>query len=184
MNLSILPKDLPMPINDGKCNHLVNKTISEISLPNQDGNLLKLNRTDTFRLIIYCYPMTGHPDKSLPKNWDSIPGARGCTPQTCSFRDSYDDFIKLNSIPIGLSTQSIEDIKEMTIRLSIPYDVVSDQKMTFIKLMNLPTFIIDNKTYIKRITMIVEKSIIKHVFYPIFPPDLHVKDVIHWLEKN
>ena len=126
MNLSILPKDLPIPIDDGKCDHLVNKIIPEISLPNQDGNLLRLNRLDTFRLIIYCYPMTGHPDKPLPKNWDSIPGVRGCTLQTCSFRDSYDDFIKLNSIPIGLSTQSTEDIKEMTIRLLIPYDVVSD----------------------------------------------------------
>ena len=184
MNLSVLPTDLPAPIDDGKCNHLVNKTIPDIFLPNQNGNMLKLNRTDTFRLIIYCYPMTGRPDKVLPENWNSIPGARGCTPQTCSFRDTYDDFIKLNSIPIGLSTQSIEDIREMTLRLSIPYDVVSDEKMTFIKLMKLPTFKIYNKTYIKRITMIVEKSIIKHVFYPIFPPDLHVKDVIHWLEKN
>ena len=184
MNLSVLPKDLPVPIDDGKCNHLVNKTIPDIFLPNQNGNMLKLNRTDTFRLIIYCYPMTGRPDKVLPENWNSIPGARGCTPQTCSFRDFYDDFIKLNSIPIGLSTQSIEDIREMTMRLSIPYDVVSDEKMTFIKLMKLPTFKINKKTYIKRITMIVEKSIIKHVFYPIFPPDLHVKDVIHWLEKN
>jgi len=184
MNLSVLPTDLPVPIDDGKCNHLVNKIIPDISLPNQNGNMLKLNRSDTFRLIIYCYPMTGHPDKVLPENWNSIPGAKGCTPQTCSFRESYDNFIKLNSIPIGLSTQSIEDIREMTMRLSIPYDVVSDEKMTFIKLMKLPTFKINNKTYIKRITMIVEKSIIKHVFYPVFPPDLHVKDVIHWLEKN
>ena len=184
MNLSILPRDLPIPIDDGKCNHLINKTIPDISLPNQDGNLLRLNRSDTFRLIIYCYPMTGHPDKLLPKNWDSIPGARGCTPQTCSFRDSYDDFIKLNSIPIGLSTQSTEDIKEMTIRLLIPYDVVSDEEMAFIKLMKLPTFKINNKIYIKRLTMIIEKSIIKHIFYPIFPPDLHVKEVIKWLEKN
>ena len=184
MNLSVLPKNLPVPIDDGKCNHLVNKTIPDIFLPNQNGNMLKLNRTDTFRLIIYCYPMTGRPDKVLPENWNSIPGARGCTPQTCSFRVFYDDFIKLNSIPIGLSTQSIEDIREMTMRLSITYDVVSDEKMTFIKLMKLPTFKINNKTYIKRITMIVEKSIIKHVFYPVFPPDSHVKDVIHWLEKN
>ena len=146
MNLSVLPKDLPIPIDDGKCNHLVNKTIPDIFLPNQNGNMLKLNRSDTFRLIIYCYPMTGRPDKVLPENWNSIPGARGCTPQTCSFRDFYDDFIKLNSIPIGLSTQSIEDIREMTMRLSIPYDVVSDEKMTFIKLMKLPTFKINNKT--------------------------------------
>ena len=97
MNLSVLPKDLPVPIDDGKCNHLVNKTIPDIFLPTQNGNMLKLNRSDTFRLIIYCYPMTGRPDKVLPENWNSIPGARGCSPQTCSFRDSYDDLIKLNA---------------------------------------------------------------------------------------
>ena len=91
MNPSILPKNLSKPKDDEACNHLTNKQIPDISLPNQDGNLLKLNRSDTFRLIIYCYPMTGNPNKPLPKNWDSIPGARGCTPETCSFRDAHDD---------------------------------------------------------------------------------------------
>ena len=135
MNSSILPKDLPTPINDGKCNHLLHKKIPEISLPNQDGNSLKLNRTDTFRLVIYCYPMTGHPNKPLPVGWDNIPGARGCTSQMCSFRNSYESFIKLNAVPIGLSTQNVNDIKEMTSRLLIPYDVVSDEKLTFINKM-------------------------------------------------
>ena len=184
MNLSVLPTDLPVPIDDGKCNHLVNKIIPDISLPNQNGNMLKLNRSDTFRLIIYCYPMTGHPDKFLPKNWDSIPGARGCTPQTCSFRDTYDDFIKLNSIPIGLSTQSTEDIKEMTIRLLIPYDVVSDQQLLLASALKLPTFSIGEKKFIKRLTLIIEQSMIKHVFYPVFPPDRHIKEVLEWLIKN
>ena len=184
MNLSILPSNLPKPIDDGKSTHLFHSKIPEIGLPNQDGNLLRLNRIDTFRLIIYCYPMTGNPIKPLPENWNNIPGARGCTSQTCSFRDHYEELIKLNSVPIGLSTQSIDDIKEMTKRLLIPYDVVSDDKLKFTELMKLPTFNIKNKIYIKRITLIIEKSIIKKVFYPIFPPDKHIFDVLKWLRKN
>ena len=184
MNLSTLPKDLPRPLDDGACNHLKNKQILDIFLPNQDGNLLKLNRLDTFRLVIYCYPMTGHPNRLLPKNWDSIPGARGCTPDTCSFRDAHDEFIILNAVPIGLSTQSVSDIKEMTTRLLVPYDIVSDEHLTFVNQLQLPTFKIEDKVYIKRLTLIVEKSIIKHVFYPVFPPGLHVKEVLQWLSSN
>ena len=184
MSFSILPKNLPIPENDGACDHLYNMEIPDISLPNQDGNLLKLNRTDTFRLVIYCYPMTGHPDKPLPKNWNNIPGARGCTPQACTFRDNYDNFISLNAIPIGLSTQSIYDIKEMTKRLFIPFDVVSDIELKFANSMNLPTFSIQNKIFIKRLTLIIDRFLIKKVFYPIFPPDLHVQDVLNWLKKN
>ena len=90
MNFTDLPTNLPQPVQDGACNHLLNSIIPNISLPTQDDNLLKLNRIDTFRLVIFCYPMTGHPDRPLPKNWNSIPGAIGCTPQHCSFRDNYD----------------------------------------------------------------------------------------------
>ena len=178
MNLSILPKDLPVPIDDGKCDHLLNSRIPNISLPNQDGNELKLNRNDTFRIILYCYPMTGSPNKKLPKNWDSIPGARGCTPQNCSIRNFNDDLLSLNAIPIGITTQTIEEIKEMTVRHKILHDILSDQNHKFIKILNLPTFQVEKNTYIKRITMIIENSIIKHVFYPVFPPDLHVKEII------
>ena len=184
MNLQILPKDLPIPIDDGACDHLKNAKIPDISLPNQDGNLLKLSRSDTFRLVIYCYPMTGHPERSLPENWDNIPGARGCTPETCSFRDAHDDLITRNAIPIGLSTQSVFDIKEMTSRLSIPFDVVSDEHLNFVHQLKLPTFTINKKVFIKRLTLIVEKSFIQHVFYPVFPPDLHVKEVLQWLDAN
>ena len=128
--------------------------------------------------------MTGHPEKHLPTGWDDIPGARGCTPQTCSFRDHYDDLIKLNAIPIGLSTQRVEDLKEMTTRLKIPYDVVSDTNLHFVNLMKLPTFCVNEKVFIKRSTLIIENSIIKKVFYPIFPPNLHINNVINWLENN
>tara|TARA_B100002003_G_scaffold9607_1_gene8313 strand:- start:154 stop:540 length:387 start_codon:yes stop_codon:yes gene_type:complete len=128
--------------------------------------------------------MTGHPEKPLPIGWDDIPGARGCTPQTCSFRDHYDDLMKLNAIPIGLSTQSVEDLKEMTNRLKIPYDIISDANLQFANLIKLPTFKVDEKVFIKRLTLIIQSSIIIKVFYPVFPPDLHIKDVINWLENN
>ena len=184
MNLSHLPPNLPIPDDDGGCKHLLHQSIADISLLNQDGNFLKLNRNDTFRIVLYCYPMTGNPWKPLPTDWDKIPGARGCTPQTCSFRDHYDDFIKYNSIPIGLSTQTISDIKEMTQRLVIPYDVVSDSELKFSRTMSLPTFKINNNVFVKRLTLIIDASIIKKVFYPIFPPDLHIKEVLDWLQNN
>ena len=184
MNLSILPKDLPIPIDDGKCNHLINKTIPDISLPNQDGNLLRLNRLDTFRIVLYCYPMTGRPDRPLPPNWDSIPGARGCTPQTCNFRDNYDEIVSLNAIPIGVSTQPVDDLKEMVTRLGVTYDVLSDINLMFAEKLNLPTFVIDDIVFLKRTTLIIEKSVIKKVFYPIFPPNKHINEVIKWLKIN
>ena len=184
MNLSILPSNLPIPENDGGCEHLLHQSIPYISLPNQDNIYLKLNRNETFRIILYCYPKTGHPNKPLPTNWDNIPGARGCTPQTCSFRDHYDDLIKSNAITIGLSTQLVSDLKEVTTRLMIPYDILSDSELKFSKEMNLPTFKIKNFVYIKRLTLIIERSIIKKVFYPIFPPDLHIHEVLDWLKKN
>lgn len=184
MNLINLTSNFPKPEWDRSCEHLLNSTIPNISLPSQDGNLLKLNRSDTFRLVIFCYPMTGHPDLPLPKNWDSIPGASGCTPQNCSFRDNYDNLVNVNSLPVGVSTQSVSEIKEMTMRLRIPYDIVSDQELIFSSSINLPTFSIDKKKFLKRVTMIVEKSVIKKVFYPIFPSNTHINEVLSWLNNN
>ena len=184
MNLNNLSTNLSEPKQDGACDHLLNYTIPNIALPNQDNNLLKLNRSDTFRLVIFCYPMTGQPNSPLPNNWDSIPGASGCTVQNCSFRDNYDNLIIANALPIGISTQTTRDIKEMTIRLQIPYDVVSDQDLAFSKAINLPIFSIENKIYLKRVTLIIEKSIIKKVFYPVFPVNNHIDEVLNWLNKN
>ena len=184
MNLRDLPKKIGEIDQDGACDHLLNLTIPDISLPTQDDNLLRLSRSDTFRLVIFCYPMTGRPDQPLPKNWDATPGARGCTSQNCSFRDNYDNLIKANALPIGVSTQSVIDIKEMTNRLQIPYDIVSDQGSAFSSAINLPTFSIDKKKFLKRLTLIIEKSVIKKVFYPIFSPNIHIKEVLKWLNKN
>ena len=184
MKLNFLPIDSSKPIKDGACDHLINAKIPEISLPNQDGVYLKLNRNDTFRLVIYCFPMTGRPDRQLPDKWDIITGAKGCTSQTCSFRDNYDELIVQNALPLGISTQSIHDLKEMTSRLRVPYDVLSDQEHFFSDALSLPTFSIKGDKFIKRLTLIVEQSTIKHVFYPIFPPDKHILEVLNWLQNN
>ena len=167
MNLDNLPTNLQKLEDDGACDHLLNSTIPNISLPNQNGNLLKLNRADTFRLVIFCYPMTGFPGKNLPNKSDFIPGAKGCTLQHCSFRDNYDNFIIANALPIGVSTQSISTINEMTIRLQIPYDVLSDKDLLLASAINLPIFSLKNQQYLKGVTLIIDNSIIKKIFYPI-----------------
>ena len=177
-------KDLPILEDDWKSDHLLDKKISQISLPNQDDFQLKLERFDTFRIVLYFFSMTGRPDKKLPDNWNIIPGAKGCTLQTCSIRDNYDNLMRLNALPIGVSTQSTLDLKEMTQRLSIPYDVLSDESLKLMTELDLPSFSISKKTYFKRLTLILEKSIIKKVFYPIYHPEKHINEVLEWLKIN
>ena len=170
--------------NGGDMDTLKNKNFPKISLPNQDGNSLNLHRLDTFRMVLYFYPMTGRPDRPLPDNWNNIPGAKGCTIQTCSFRDKYDEIISLNAVPIGISSQSVDDNKEMTSRLRVPYDVLSDEKLELCTELNIPTFLVDSKVFLKRITLIVEKNIIKKVFYPINDISKHIEEVLKWLKEN
>lgn len=177
-------KDQPIPENDRSIDHLQGKILPKIALLNQNGNLLKLNRSDTFRLVIYFYSLTGHPKKKLPENWNQIPGAKGCTLENSIFRDNYDKFIELNSLPIGISTQNVDDIKEMTVRLGIQYDVLSDFNLECVNQLSLPTFSINNDIFIKRLTIVVEKNIIVKVFFPIFSINKHVNDVLLWLKEN
>jgi peroxiredoxin len=135
-------------------------------------------------MVLYFYPMTGRPDRPLPDNWNNIPGAKGCTIQNCSFRDKYDEIITLNAVPIGISSQSVNDNKEMTSRLKIPYDVLSDDKLELSNALNIPTFSVNSKFFLKRITLIVEKKIIKKVFYPINDINKHIEEVLKWLKEN
>ena len=179
-----LGKDQLIPENDNTCAHLFNMSLPQISLPNQEGNLLKLYRSDTFRLVLYFYPMTGNPKKKLPHNWENIPGTSGCTLQNCCFRDNYENLVQLNALPIGISTQSIEEIKEMILRLGIQFDVLSDFKQELINYFSLPTFEVEKKIYFKRLTLIVEKNIIKKVFYPINDAHKHIDEIIKWLNKH
>ena len=170
--------------NEGDMNRLKNTNFPNISLPNQDGNLLNLHRQDTFRMVLYFYPMTGRPDRPLPDNWNDIPGAKGCTIETCSFRDKYDEIITLNAVPIGICTQDVDHNKEMTSRLQIPYDVLSDEKLELCNELNISTFTVNSKTFLKRITLIVEKKIIKKVFYPINNINKHIEEILKWLQEN
>ena len=163
---------------------LTNLEIPDISLQSSNGEYVQLRRKESFKIVIYCYPMTGRPDKTLPKNWNNIPGATGCTPENCSFRDNYEELIKLNALPIGISSQTLEDIKEMKKRLKIQHDILSDYGLVFTKSLKLPTFSIDNKIFIKRITLIVDNAKIVKVFYPIFPPDKHIYEILDWLKEN
>ena len=163
---------------------LKNKTIPSISLPNQEGNLLRLDRVDTFRIILFFFPMTGRPDKPLPNNWNNIPDAKGSTKQACLFRDNYDNIITLNAVPIGISSQTVDDNKEMTNRLKVPYDILSDENFELKTSLNLPVFSIENKDYFKHLILIIEKKIIKKVFYPIYLEDKHFEGVLKWLQEN
>ena len=179
-----IKKDQLAAGNNDTCDHLIGKLLPKISLSNQDGNLLKLNRSDTFRLVVYFFSLTGHPQKKLPHKWDQIPGAQGCTLENCLFRDNYEKFIELNCLPIGISTQPFNDIKEMTLRLGLQYDVLSDLELESVNQLKLPTFSVKDKVYIKRLTIIVEKNLIKKVFFPIFSIDKHVSEVLKWLKEN
>ena len=170
--------------NESKIKHLYNKTFPDISLPNQEENLLRLYRFDTFRMILYFFPMTGRPDRQLPENWNNIPGAKGCTIETCLFRDNYDEFISLNAVPIGISTQTVDDNNEMTRRLKIPYDILSDEKLELKTALDIPIFTLHKKNYLKRMTLIIEKNIIIKVFYPINNLDKHIEEVLKWLQAN
>ena len=176
-------KDQLNPESKSVIDSLLNTQLPTISLPNQDGNYLKLNRTDTFRLVIYFYSLTGNPNKKLPKNWHQIPGANGCTLENCSFRDNYEKLIELNAIPIGISTQSIDVIKEMTLRLGIQFDILSDAELLCVNKLSIPTFLVEDKTYFKKMTIIVEKNTIKKVFYPVVSVNKHISNVLEWLRQ-
>ena len=179
-----MSQKFPIPVDDDTGNHLKYLNIPSISLPNQEGNYLRLDRSDTFRMIIYFFPRTGRPDMKLPENWNNIPGANGCTLQTCKFRDNYDDLISLNAVPIGISTQTVDYNKEMTTRLGVPFDVLSDEKLELKNALDLPTFLVKDKIYLKRLTLIIEKKMVKKVFYPIYPINKHIDDILKWLKEN
>ena len=182
-NYNQLPPDLPIPIDDGATNHLIGMTLPNISLKSTRGDSISVGNFNG-KLVIYCYPMTGQPNVPLPEGWDQIPGARGCTPQSCSFRDHYQDIQALGAEVIGLSVQTTDYQKEMADRLHLPFPVVSDSNHEFSKAMNMPTFVAAGMTLLKRVTLIAEDGMIKAVHYPIFPSDSDPAWVIDYLKRH
>jgi len=182
-NYNELPPDLPVPIDDGATNHLIGMTLPNISLKSTRGDLINL-RSIQGKLVIYCYPMTGQPDVPLPEGWDQIPGARGCTPQSCSFRDHYQELKVLGAEVIGLSVQTTEYQKEMADRLHLRFPVVSDSEYEFQQAMTMPTFVVAGMTLLKRVTLIANDGVIEAVHYPIFPSDSDAEWVIDYLKSH
>jgi peroxiredoxin len=182
-NLNQLPTDLPVPQDDGACNHLVGMPLPNVALLATDGSMVNLSQL-AGRLVIYCYPMTGQPNVPLPEGWDQIPGARGCTPQSCAFRDHYQELQALNANVFGLSVQSTEYQREMATRLHLPFQVLSDEHYQFQKALNLPTFVAAGMTLLKRVTFISHQGRIEAVHYPIFPSDSDPAWVLNYLKSK
>jgi peroxiredoxin len=179
-----LPADLPVPLDDGACDHLVSMSVPPIALPSTAGRSVVLAQTGRPRTVVYAYPRTGVPGEPSPEGWDQIPGARGCTPQSCAFRDHHRELLDLGAEVFGLSTQATEFQQEMAARLHLPFEVLSDPGLRFAKALRLPTFEVAGMTLIRRLTLVLLGGHIEHVFYPVFPPDQSAEQTVAWLRAH
>jgi peroxiredoxin len=179
-DIHTLPPDLPVPEDDGAADHLPGMRMPALILPSTAGGGVALDRLPG-RTVLFCYPRTGRPEQELPPGWNAIPGARGCTPETCGFRDRHQQFKDLGARVMALSTQDTDYQREMAERLELPFEVVSDADLRVVRALRLPTFEAGGRTLVKRITLVIRDSAIEHVFYPVFPPDTHAGEVLDWL---
>ena len=179
-----LPADLPVPVDDGACRHLPGLPVPAINLRSTKDRWVDLSAESAPRVVVYCYPRTGVPGQPLLPGWDAIPGARGCTPETCAFRDHHEELKRLGAEVFGFSTQTTEYQKEMAERLHLPFEVLSDADLAFVHALRLPTFDIEGMTLVKRLTLVLSQRRIEKVFYPVFPPDKHAAEVIEWLRAH
>jgi peroxiredoxin len=175
-----LPAGLPEPVDDGAADHLRGAFLPPVALPSTGGTEVQLLALDG-RTVVYCYPRTGLPGRATPTAWDEIPGARGCTPQSCGFRDHHDELRELGARVFGLSTQTTEYQRELVERLHLPFEVLSDVRLELTRALRLPTFEFEGATLLRRLTFVVANGRIEHVFYPVFPPDRSAQDVVDWL---
>ncbi|HEY1507042.1 MAG TPA: peroxiredoxin [Stellaceae bacterium] len=175
---------IPAPIDDGATRHLLGAKIAPVSMPATDGRRVDLAAL-TGRTIVYAYPRTGRPGIDNPPGWDMIPGARGCTPQSCSFRDHSAELKALGLAQLfGLSTQDPAYQREAAERLHLPFAILSDESLQLTRAMTLPTFETNGMKLLKRFTLVIDDGIVTHVFYPVFPPDRSASDVIAWLSAH
>jgi peroxiredoxin len=179
-----LPADLPVPEDDGAAAHLTGMRVPRLELPTTDQRSLDLAEAAQQLLVLYVYPRTGKPGEPLPTGWDDIPGARGCTPQACSFRDLHAEIAASGAHTLGLSAQPVAEQHEVVERLHLPYALASDPLLTVAEALGLPTFQVDGMSLYKRITLVAERGEIVKVFYPVFPPDSNAAEVLEWLQAN
>ncbi len=180
-NPNILPDGLPVPQDDGAARHLRGARLPNIELAATDGSAVSLARLKG-RTVIYIYPRTGKPGQAMLDGWDAIPGARGCTPQSCGFRDHFVELRRLGVAQLyGLSTQDTGYQREVVERLHLPFPILSDDQLKLTRALDLPTFTTSGMTLLKRMAWVIDDGTITHVFYPVFPPDKSVDEVIAWL---
>jgi peroxiredoxin len=183
-NPQFLPPDIPAPQDDGATLHLTGANLPDLALPATDGASINLSRLKG-RTVIYIYPRTGVPGVDLPAGWDQIPGARGCTPQSCAFRDHFGELMRLGVAHLyGLSTQDTAYQREAATRLHLPFALLSDERLTLTNALKLPTFSVAGMTLLKRMALIVDDSRVTKVFYPVFPPDKNAAEVLAWLQES
>ncbi len=182
-NLYELPENLAAPVNDGACDHLPGMRLPSVPLRSTAGRMVDLAAISG-RTVVYCYPRTGRPDQEPPHGWNEIPGARGCTPQSCAFRDHYRELQAIGAGVFGLSTQDSDYQREAVERLHLPFELLSDERLEFVNGLRLPTFKVGSMTLIKRLTLILLDGTVEKVFYPVFPPDENAEAVINWLSRK
>ncbi len=177
-----LPDDLPVPEDDGAADHLLSTPMPHVKLPSTTGQQVALDRLGPDRTVLYIYPLTGQPGVDLPNGWNAIPGARGCTPEACGFRDHYAELRAAGATAVyGLSSQDSDHQRELADRLGLPFPLLADTALQLAETLELPTFTVGGERLYKRLTLVIAAGQIEHVFYPIFPPDQHAAQVLDWL---
>ena len=183
-NLYELPENLPVPQDDGACDHLAGMKLPPVALQSTGGRKVDLSTLKS-TTVVYIYPRTGRPDQEVPPGWNGIPGARGCTPQSCAFRDHYQELKGAGASNVfGLSTQDTAYQQEAVERLHLPFGLLSDERLKFARALKLPTFDVAGMRLIKRMALIARDATIEKVFYPVFPPDRNAGDVLDWLRNR
>lgn len=184
-DLTTPPPDLPVPEDDGAADHLVGLPVPGVALLSTEGGLVRLADSNASRTVVYCYPRTGRPgEPPLSEDWDLIPGARGCTPEACSFRDHHGELSSLGAEVYGVSTQDTEYQREAAKRLHLPFPLLSDADLELGRALRLPMFEVAVHTLLKRLTFVLREGLIEQVWYPVFPPDRHAEEVISWLRRH
>jgi peroxiredoxin len=184
MKPSQLPEGLPVPIDDGAADHLVGLPAPRLSLPSTNGGVVALDALGPGRTVLYLYPMTGRPGVALPPGWDAIPGARGCTNQACDFRDHHAELLTAGASAVyGVSSQDTAYQREAVRRLRLPFAMLADPRLRLAGALRLPTFVSAGRQLYTRLTMVVTDGVLEHVFYPVFPPNEHARQVLRWLRN-
>jgi peroxiredoxin len=182
-----LPPDLPVPQDDGAARHLPGMPVPPVALPSTSGQLVRLHDPTVSLSVVYCYPRTGRPNENSlggTANWNAIPGARGCTPQSCAYRDHHREFQEFGAVVYGLSTQTTEYQREAVTRLQLPFELLSDAAGEFSTRLQLPWFEVEGVRLLKRLTLVIERGRITHCIYPVFPSNKDAETVIAWIRDH